>query len=98
MEALIVRLLLLMVPVAAVLGLVVSAPANELQVITTPTYVVRLDAPGVVRFADGTLLAVPAGAEIDACGEPALRYSLPNRSLHITKPCTEIFSDGFEAQ
>jgi hypothetical protein len=93
----IVRVVLLLALVVGVLVLF-DALADEPTAVAAPPFIVRMDASGVVRLPDGTLWALPAGAEIDACGGPPLRYALPTRVVHITSPCTGVFGDGFEAR
>lgn len=78
-----------------------GSPAIAQGLPLMPPLIVRLDAPAIAYAPDGSRIALPAGAEIDACASAqnsALDYVLASRVVHVPAPCGErpIFRDGFE--
>lgn len=67
-------------------------------------YVLIIAKDAVLYAPDGTRFYVPAGAEIEMCGdsepEPRLMYyQMDARAMVIPEPCAErpLFADGFES-
>ncbi len=67
-------------------------------VVANPPLIVRYESEASIRTPGGHRIVQPAGAEVDACaqGNIVARLDLATRTLHVLKPCINVFQNGFE--